>query len=156
MPGVIMCEAAAQLASYYAGKYHAIDRMVGLGGLEEVRFRDVVRPGNRFVIVSRLLKPRRAITTCEFQCFVNRGLVCEDILKGGGSADGFVGPPVPVSGPKGGRPPRGYRPIANGGLAGVRRPSRHYARSEVRSCLVLALPAPPVQIVPWLPPGFVV
>ena len=94
-----MCEAAAQLASYYAGKYHAIDRMVGLGGLEEVRFRDVVRPGNRFVIVSRLLKPRRAITTCEFQCFVNRGLVCEDILKGGGSADGFVGPPVPVSGP---------------------------------------------------------
>jgi 3-hydroxyacyl-[acyl-carrier-protein] dehydratase len=82
MPGVIMCEAAAQLASYYAGKYHAIDGMVGLGGLEEVRFRDVVRPGNRFVIVSRLLKSRRAITTCEFQCFVNQGLVCEGILKG--------------------------------------------------------------------------
>jgi 3-hydroxyacyl-[acyl-carrier-protein] dehydratase len=86
-----MCEAAAQLASYYAGKYHAIDRMVGLGGLEEVRFRDVVRPGNRFVIVSRLLKPRRAITTCEFQCFVNRGLVCEDILKGGALPTDLLG-----------------------------------------------------------------
>jgi len=42
----------------------------------------VVRPGERFVIVSRLLKVRRPIMTCEFQCFVNQNLVCEGILKG--------------------------------------------------------------------------
>jgi 3-hydroxyacyl-[acyl-carrier-protein] dehydratase len=82
MPGVIMCEAAAQLASFYARKFGLMQGIVGFGGLEEVRFRDVVRPGDRFVIVSRLLKLRRSIMTCEFQCFVNRTLVCEGILKG--------------------------------------------------------------------------
>jgi 3-hydroxyacyl-[acyl-carrier-protein] dehydratase len=82
MPGVIMCEAAAQLASYYAQKYRLMEGVVGFGGLEEVRFRGVVRPGDRFVIVSRLLKLRRSIMTCEFQCFVNQNLVCDGILKG--------------------------------------------------------------------------
>jgi 3-hydroxyacyl-[acyl-carrier-protein] dehydratase len=82
MPGVIMCEAAAQLASFYARKFGLMQGIVGFGGLEEVRFRDVVRPGDRFVIVSRLLKLRRSIMTCEFQCFVKQTLVCEGILKG--------------------------------------------------------------------------
>ena len=82
MPGVIMCEAAAQLASYYSHKYKLMEGVIGFGGLEDVRFRGVVRPGDRFVIVSRLLKLRRSIMTCEFQCFVNQNLVCEGILKG--------------------------------------------------------------------------
>jgi 3-hydroxyacyl-[acyl-carrier-protein] dehydratase len=84
MPGVLMCEAAAQLASYYSDKFHLMegDVVVGFGGLEEVRFRGVVRPGDRFVIVSSLLKYRRSIMTCQFQCFVNQNLVCEGILKG--------------------------------------------------------------------------
>lgn len=82
MPGVIMCEAAAQLSSYYSHKYKLMEGVIGFGGLEDVRFRGLVRPGDRFVIVSRLLKLRRSIMTCEFQCFVNRNLVCEGILKG--------------------------------------------------------------------------
>ena len=82
MPGVIMCEAAAQLASYFSHKYDLMQGIIGFGGLEEVRFRGVVRPGDRFVIVSRLLKLRRSIMTCEFQCFVHQNLVCEGILKG--------------------------------------------------------------------------
>lgn len=82
MPGVIMCEAAAQLSSYYSHKYKLMDGLIGFGGLEDVRFRGVVRPGDRFVIVCRLLKLRRSIMTCEFQCFVDQNLVCEGILKG--------------------------------------------------------------------------
>ena len=82
MPGVMMCEAAAQLSGYYTKKHQLMTGMVGFGGLEEVRFRGVVRPGDRFVTVTRLLKARRLIITCEFQCFVNQGLVCEGILKG--------------------------------------------------------------------------
>jgi 3-hydroxyacyl-[acyl-carrier-protein] dehydratase len=83
MPGVIMCEAAAQVASYYALKQKLMDaKMVGYGGLDEVRFRGVVRPGDRFVVVARLLKVRRAMLTCEFQCFVDQNVVCEGILKG--------------------------------------------------------------------------
>ncbi|MBN1588277.1 MAG: beta-hydroxyacyl-ACP dehydratase [Pirellulales bacterium] len=83
MPGVIMCEAGAQVASYYALKHRLMDtKMIGYGGLEGVRFRGVVRPGDRFVIVVRLLKVRRLMLTCEFQCFVDEDLVCEGILKG--------------------------------------------------------------------------
>ena len=83
MPGVIMCEAAAQLASYHTRKHGLLQgNMVGLGGLEKVRFRGVVRPGDRFVIVLRLLKVRSTILTCEFQCFVRQNLVCEGIIKG--------------------------------------------------------------------------
>ena len=82
MPGVIMCEAAAQVASYYCQKHKLMDGVIGFGGLEEVRFRGVVRPGDRFVIVCRLLKLRRSIMTCEFECFVKESLVCEGILKG--------------------------------------------------------------------------
>ena len=69
MPGVIMCEAAAQLSSYYAVKNKLMDGMMGFGGMEDIRFRGLVRPGDRFVIVTRLLKARRTIITCEFQSF---------------------------------------------------------------------------------------
>ena len=82
MPGVIMCEAAAQLASYHCHRYKLLEGLIGFGGLEDVRFRGVVRPGDRFVIVCKLLKCRRPLMTCDFQCFVKENLVCEGILKG--------------------------------------------------------------------------
>ena len=82
MPGVIMCEAAAQLSSYYAVKSKLMEGMMGFGGMEDIRFRGVVRPGDRFVIVTRLLKARRTIITCEFQSFVDQNLVCEGLIKG--------------------------------------------------------------------------
>jgi len=83
MPGVIMCEAAAQLASYYVLKHKLMDApMVGFGGLKDVRFRGIVQPGDRFVVLARLLKTRSMILTCEFQCLVRQNLVCEGILMG--------------------------------------------------------------------------
>ncbi len=83
MPGVIMCEAAAQLASYYVLKHKLMDApMVGFGGLKDVRFRGIVQPGDRFVVLARLLKTRSTMLTCEFQCLVRQNLVCEGILMG--------------------------------------------------------------------------
>lgn len=82
MPGVLMCEAAAQLASYFSRKYGLVQELIGFGGLDEVRFRGVVRPGQRLVVVVRLLKIRQAMMTAEFQNFVDRSLVCEGTLKG--------------------------------------------------------------------------
>ena len=83
MPGVLMCEAAAQLASYCTMKWKLIDvEMVGYGGLEGVRFRGIVRPGDRLVIMARLLRARRAMLTCEFQGYVNQDMVFEGVLKG--------------------------------------------------------------------------
>ena len=82
MPGVMVCEAAAQLSSYYAVKNKLMNGMMGFGGMEDIRFRGVVRPGDRLVIVTRLLKARRAMVTCEFQAFVDQNLVCEGVIKG--------------------------------------------------------------------------
>jgi len=83
MPGVLMCEAAAQLASYYTLKYRLMNApMVGFGGFQEVRFRGIVWPGDRFVIVVRLLRARATMMTCEFQCFVKNSLVCEGVMLG--------------------------------------------------------------------------
>ena len=84
MPGVIMCEAAAQLSSYYVQKYDLLKAsMVGFGGMEDVRFRDPVVPGDRLVIACALIKARpRRMLLCRFQGFVRNELVVEGIIKG--------------------------------------------------------------------------
>lgn len=83
MPGVVMCEAAAQLASYYNQRFSLMKAdVVGFGGLKDVKFRGVVRPGDRFFIVLKLLKARRMIIMGQFQCFVRENLVCEGVVKG--------------------------------------------------------------------------
>jgi 3-hydroxyacyl-[acyl-carrier-protein] dehydratase len=84
MPGVIMLEAAAQLCSYYVGKHDMLgSAMVGFGGLEEVRFRDPVIPGDRLILMCELLKARRGrMLVSRFQGIVRDSLVVEGVLKG--------------------------------------------------------------------------
>jgi 3-hydroxyacyl-[acyl-carrier-protein] dehydratase len=84
MPGVVMCEAAAQLASYITQKCDLLGaEMVGFGGMENVRFRDPVRPGDRLIIMARKTKLRRgAVVVCEFQGWVHQTLVVEGEIKG--------------------------------------------------------------------------
>ena len=83
MPGVIMCEAAAQLASFYTQHQKLMDaEMMGFGGLEDVRFRGVVHPGDRFVVVGHLLKIRKQLMVSRFQCIVHDVIVCEGTIKG--------------------------------------------------------------------------
>jgi 3-hydroxyacyl-[acyl-carrier-protein] dehydratase len=84
MPGVVMCEAAAQLSSYFAQKYDLLGcKVVGLGGLEEVRCRGFVVPGDRLVVVVKRLKVRRgAMILCRFQGFVRETLVVEGKIMG--------------------------------------------------------------------------
>ena len=84
MPGVIMCESAAQLASYFAQRYDSLGaEFVGFGGLEDVRFRGPVRPGDRLVMVVRQVRVRRgAVIICDFQGFVEEQLVVEGVIKG--------------------------------------------------------------------------
>ena len=84
MPGVVMLEAAAQMCSYFAHKYDLLgSSMVGFGGLEDVRFRDPVIPGDRLVVMCELIKARRnRMIICRFQGAVKRNLVFEGILKG--------------------------------------------------------------------------
>lgn len=84
MPGVVMLEAAAQLASYFVQKHDLLgSAMVGFGGLERVRFRDVVIPGDRLILMCKLLKARRnRMIVSSFQCVVGESIVCEGELKG--------------------------------------------------------------------------
>ncbi len=76
MPGVLICEAAAQLASYYC---HAIrlteGHFIGFGGMEAVRFRGQVRPGDRLVLVSKATRVHRRQTIFETQGFVGTNMV---------------------------------------------------------------------------------
>ena len=52
MPGVLICESAAQLSSYFAIKTGLVSNgVVGLGGLEGVRFRGPVAPGDRLILM---------------------------------------------------------------------------------------------------------
>lgn len=84
MPGVIICEVAAQLASYFVQKFDLLGaKVVGFGGLEEVKFRGGVLPGDRLVMVVQLLKVRRgAMIVCRFEGFVKEAMVVQGQLKG--------------------------------------------------------------------------
>ncbi|MDR0338221.1 MAG: beta-hydroxyacyl-ACP dehydratase [Planctomycetaceae bacterium] len=83
MPGVIMCESAAQLTSFFANKYELMPGcIIGLGGLESVRFRGIVRPGDRFVVQAKLVHSKKILIAAEFVGLVGQHLVCEGIVKG--------------------------------------------------------------------------
>ena len=76
MPGVLICEAAAQLASYFCYAIKAVqDGFLGFGGMEDVRFRGQVRPGDRLVLVSKAAKLNRRQTIFESQGFVDNNMV---------------------------------------------------------------------------------
>lgn len=81
-PGALMCEAAAQLCSYYYVRFSATDRFVGFGGLDRVKFRGQVVPGDRLILVARVTKMgrRRAIFDC--QGLVDGKLVFEATVTG--------------------------------------------------------------------------
>ncbi len=60
MPGVIQCEAAAQLAGFYARKYDIIGGdYLGFGGLEDVRFRVPIFPNCRLILMAKVERVRR-------------------------------------------------------------------------------------------------
>ena len=82
MPGVVMCEAAAQISSFYTQRFDLLGAdMVGFGGLDEVRFRDMVKPGDRFYVCCKLVKARRnRMIIANFQGFVEDRLVVEGTI----------------------------------------------------------------------------
>ena len=84
MPGVLMCEAAAQLSAYYAKKAKLAETgTVGLGGLDSIKFRGPVVPGDRLVLMLKRGRVRHNVMfTAEFQGFVKDTLVVDGVIKG--------------------------------------------------------------------------
>ncbi len=72
MPGVLICEAAAQLSAYFFGQVIMLtgSTFLGFGGMEDVRFRGPVRPGDRLVLVSQATRIHRRQTIFDTQGFV--------------------------------------------------------------------------------------
>jgi 3-hydroxyacyl-[acyl-carrier-protein] dehydratase len=76
MPGVLMCEAAAQLSSFYIVSQGLMPGdFLGFGGLENVRFRGPVRPGDRLVLIGKGLRVHRRQTIFSIQGFVGGVMV---------------------------------------------------------------------------------
>jgi 3-hydroxyacyl-[acyl-carrier-protein] dehydratase len=63
-PGVLMCEAAAQMCGYYyvTQKVGEAGVLMGLAGIDEARFIRQVRPGERLVMVGTGVKVHRRLT----------------------------------------------------------------------------------------------
>ncbi len=83
MPGVLMCEAAAQICSFHTCRHDLLGcEVVGFGGLDKVRFRGMVRPGDRLTLVYQMTKQRRGrMITGRFEGFVETSLVCEGEIR---------------------------------------------------------------------------
>ncbi len=76
LPGVLMCEAAAQLCSFFCGYIRLLKSgFVGFGGMEDVRFRGQVRPGDRLVLVAKASRIHRRQPMFDCQGFVGPNLV---------------------------------------------------------------------------------
>src|SRR5271165_3521006 len=76
LPGVLMCEAAAQLCSFYVMTTDLLQGdFIGFGGLENVRFRGPVRPGDRLVLVGKGTRLHRRHSIFEVQGFVGSNMV---------------------------------------------------------------------------------
>jgi 3-hydroxyacyl-[acyl-carrier-protein] dehydratase len=82
LPGVLMCEAAAQLCAYFTKTGGDIDGdFIGFAGMENVRFRSPVHPGDRLVLIGKGLKLHRRQTVFNVQGFVADTLVFQaDII----------------------------------------------------------------------------
>ena len=84
MPGVIQCEAGAQLGGFYARKYDLIGGdYLGFGGMNKVRFRKPIFPGCRLDLVAHVTRVRaRKLAQFEFQGFVDGQMMFEGEMLG--------------------------------------------------------------------------
>lgn len=83
MPGVVMCEVAGQLSSYYAVKNFDMGGTLGFAGFDSIRFRGMVVPGDRLIVQAKMLHARKKLITAEFMCLLDTTIVCQGIIKGG-------------------------------------------------------------------------
>lgn len=81
-PGVLMIEAAAHLVSYFATTQLPGLGFMGFAGVEDVKFRGLVFPGDHVILVAKMVevKTRRCIGAT--QAFVDGKMVYEGLIKG--------------------------------------------------------------------------
>lgn len=82
-PGVLMVEAAAQLCSFHYHKAVPEDkRFFGFGGIDAVKFRGEVKPGDVLVIMAKMVELRSRRAVFDAQGVVADRLVFEGRITG--------------------------------------------------------------------------
>lgn len=83
-PGVLMIEATAQMCSvmYYQVLQPGADHFFGFGGLDAVKFRGSVVPGDRIVFMARSIERRSRRWRFGAQAFVDGRMVFEGEITG--------------------------------------------------------------------------
>ncbi|MFN0060324.1 MAG: 3-hydroxyacyl-ACP dehydratase FabZ family protein [Planctomycetota bacterium] len=82
MPGVLMIEAAGQLGSFYCQEVNKHKMVLVFASIESARFRGFVVPGDRLVVLCKLLSARSNATRFDTQGFVGDNLIFECQLLG--------------------------------------------------------------------------
>ena len=84
MPGVLMCEGAAQVATVLMKKREGwgVDKFIGLGGLDNVRFRGTIVPPATVYFVSKVGSRSSRIAKYPAQCFCGGKMVMDMELLG--------------------------------------------------------------------------
>lgn len=82
LPGVLMIEAAAQLASYCTHIMQDTDKFIGFGGVDAVKFRGTVVPPCRLILAGKAIEIRSKRSVCRVQGFVDDNMVFEAKITG--------------------------------------------------------------------------
>ena len=82
MPGVLICECAAQACSYFYGRTAGADRFLGFAGMDAIKFRGQVVPGDRLVMVAKMREIKSRISSFDCQGFVRGQMVFEGVING--------------------------------------------------------------------------
>ena len=83
-PGILMCEAAAQLCGYYVVSQKVVPEgsLMGLAGIDDARFIRAVRPGERLVVVGRGEKLHRKLNKFRVTGYVGQEKAFEVLVTG--------------------------------------------------------------------------
>ena len=82
LPGVLMIEALAQLTSFYIGQTIPDVGFIGFGGVDLVKFRQTVVPGQRLVLVGKGVEIRSRRAVFDTQGWVGDKLAVEARITG--------------------------------------------------------------------------
>lgn len=82
LPGVLMIEGAAQLASFYTRIFEKWTGFIGFGGVEECKFRSQVAPGGRLYILCQKVWERHRRISCKTQGVYNGQIAFEASIVG--------------------------------------------------------------------------
>ncbi|MBE3070178.1 MAG: beta-hydroxyacyl-ACP dehydratase [Acidobacteria bacterium] len=82
LPGVLMIEAAAQMCSFYYKRVQEDPRFLGFGGVDGVKFRGQVVPGDRLLLLGQAVEIRNRRAVFDTQGVVGDRMVFEARITG--------------------------------------------------------------------------